>query len=184
MNEYSVPVDVHQREIDDPVQVLGRDRPQIGQRRALVIGCQRLTSPVPDPPVEFGPVLTDRTHHGFVVALQIDDLQFIRPPVHETLDDLPALRPTVDVVAQGYDRGRQPLRMPDDRVNCAIQEIQPAMKVGYGVCSAHGNLRQEPVLKRNELSKPAANEPPRRKRMQEHGASTVDFMRRSEDIRS
>jgi hypothetical protein len=58
------------------------------------------------------------------------------------------------------------------------------MKVGYGVRSAHGNLRQEPVLKWNELSKPAANEPPRRKPMQAHGASTGDFMRRSEDVRS
>ena len=109
----------------------------------MVIRCQRLASPVPDPPVEFGPVLTDRAHHGFVVALQIDDLRSIGPPVHEALDDLSALRPAVDIVAQGYDRRGRSLRMPGNRANGAIQQVQPAMKVGYGVGSAHGNLRQD-----------------------------------------
>ena len=51
--------------------------------------------------------------------------------------------PAVDVVAQGNDRGSRPFRMPGDHVNGAIQQVQPALQVGYGVRSMYGNLRQE-----------------------------------------
>jgi hypothetical protein len=77
-----------------------------------------------------------------VVTLQIDYSEPIRFPAHKTLDDLSALRPAIHVVAQGYDCGCHPISVPNNRINGTIQKIQPAVKVGYGVRSAHGNLRQ------------------------------------------
>jgi hypothetical protein len=141
MDKYSVPIDMHQREIDNPIQMVAWDCSQIRKRWGLIIRRQRFPSPVLDPPVEFGPMLADRAHHRFVVALQIDDLEFIRAPTHETLDDLSAPRPAIDVIAQCDDRGSRTLSMPGNRINSAVQQIQPAMKVGYDVCSAQGNLR-------------------------------------------
>jgi hypothetical protein len=55
------------------------------------------------PPSSLDRLTAALPHDVFVVALEADQFQVGRSPIHQPLDDLAPLRPTIDIVAEGND---------------------------------------------------------------------------------
>jgi len=77
------------------------------------------------------------------------------------IDDLAALRATVDVIAERDDLEGPLGGMLDDRVKCRRQQIKTAVKVCNCVCEAHAAT---PCAKRPFIPHEECNLPLRRNR--------------------
>ena len=138
VNENPVGVDMHQREIFQPDDMVFRNNlGSIVAGSLVTVGNQRLAPTVVNPPirVQWFPKRLD--HHVFVVALEADqrDPHFLGR--HQMIDDLAALRATVDVIAERDDLEGPLGGVLDDRVKCRRQQIKTAVKVCNCVCEAH-----------------------------------------------
>src|SRR5919204_4916991 len=74
----------------------------------------------------------------FVIALEADQFQVGRSPVHQPLDHLATLRPTIDIVAEGNDCRRSiRLRVLNDLRYRLRKEVVAPMQIGNGVGKRH-----------------------------------------------
>jgi hypothetical protein len=97
-------VDVHQRDLLDPAEVLlWHDLHVDNITIILSVGDQGGPATIIHPPSSLDWLTAAPPHDVFVIALEADQFQVGRSPVHQHLDDLAALRPTIDIIAEGND---------------------------------------------------------------------------------
>src|SRR5262249_60066143 len=98
------PADVQQRALLDPAEVLLRHDLHVDDVTVILsVGDQGGPATIIHPPSSLDWLMAALPHDVFVIALEADQFQVGRSPVHQPLDDLAALRPTIDIVAEGND---------------------------------------------------------------------------------
>ena len=99
-----MPVNVHQRERLDPAKLLLRHDLHVDDVTIILsVGDQGGPATIIHPPSSLDWLTAALPHDVFVIALEADQFQVGRSPVHQPLDDLATLRPTIDIVAEGND---------------------------------------------------------------------------------
>src|SRR5215468_12329929 len=132
-------VDVHQRELFDPVEVLlWHDLHVDDITKILSVGDQGGPATIIHPPSSLDRLTAALPHDVFVVALEADQFQVRRSPIHQPLDDLATLRSAIDIVAEGNDCRRSiRLRVLNDLRYCFRKEIVAPMQIGNCVGKRH-----------------------------------------------
>lgn len=105
VNKYAMAIDVHEIEVSDPFEMRVRNNAWIRSlARVLTVRNESLIAPVPNPPVQLCETIAGLPHHCFVVALQTNQPDLVISPIHEALDNFATIRPTINVIAQSYNR--------------------------------------------------------------------------------
>src|SRR5262249_32886625 len=137
-----MPVDVHQRERLDPAEGLLRHDLHVDDVTIiLAVGDQRGPATIIHQPSSLDWLTAALPHDVFVIALEADQFQVGRSPVHQPLDDLATLRPTIDIVAEGNDCRRSiRLRVLNDLRYRLRKEVVAPMHIGNCVVNRHHYL--------------------------------------------
>src|SRR6516165_6882142 len=134
-----MPVDVHQRERLDPAEVLLRHDLHVDDVTIiLAVGDQGGPATIIHPPSSLDWPTAALPHDVFVIALEADQFQAGRSPVHQLLDDLATLRPTIDIVAEGNDCHRSiQLRVLSDLRYRLRKEVVAPVQISNCVGKRH-----------------------------------------------
>src|SRR6516225_9274694 len=134
-----MPVDVHQRELLNPAEMpLRHDLHVDDVTIILSVGDQGGPATIIHPPSSLDWLTAALPHDVFVIALEADQFQVGRSPVHQPLDDLATLRPTIDIVAEGNDYRRSiRLRVLNDLRYRFRKEVVAPMQIGNCVGKRH-----------------------------------------------
>src|SRR5947209_2745986 len=134
-----MPVDVHQWEIFDPVEVLLWHNLHVDDVTIILsVGDQGGPATIIHPPSSLDRLTAALPHDVFVVALEADQFQVGRSPIHQPLDDLAPLRPAIDIVAEGNDCRRSiRLRVLNDLRYRFREEVVAPMQIGNCVGKRH-----------------------------------------------
>ena len=93
------------------------------------IGGQRRIAALLQPRRQLRRVAQRLDHHGVVIALQRDEAPAAADARQQPFDDLPALRPLVDIVADRDDDAGFAARMRGDLAKRAAEQIVAAVNV-------------------------------------------------------
>src|SRR5262249_33237428 len=133
------PVDVHQRELLDPAEMQLRHDLHVDDVPIILsVRDQGGPATIVYPPSSLDCLTAALPHDVFVIALEADQFLVGRSPVHQHLDDLAALRPTIDIVAEGNDCRRSiRLRVLNDLRYRLRKEVVAPMQIGNCVGKWH-----------------------------------------------
>src|SRR6516162_4131797 len=134
-----MPVNVHQRERLDPAKLLLRHDLHVDDVTIILsVGDQGGPATIIHPSSSLDWLTAALPHDVFVIALEADQFQVGRSPVHQPLDDLATLRPTIDIVAEGNDCRRSiRLRVLNDLRYRFRKEVVAPMQIGNCVGKRH-----------------------------------------------
>src|SRR5258707_1676227 len=132
-------VDVHQRKRLDPAEVLFRHDLHVDDVTIILsVGDQGGPATIIHPPSSLDWLTSEPPHNVFVIALEADQFQVGRSPVHQLFYDLATLRPTIDIVAEGNDCRRSiRLRVLNDLRYRLRKEVVAPMQIGNCVGKRH-----------------------------------------------
>jgi hypothetical protein len=152
MNINPVAIDMHHCQIGDPLQVGSRHHTgrEIGAVRRLSVGSKRRVASVLNPPIQLDPFVAGLQHHSFVVALQGNKPERLRPKINQAFNNLTAARPAIDIITQQDDSGsltRCMIGYSDER---GIKQIASAVKIGDDISVTH-RAQTNPALPKRSI---------------------------------